>query len=104
MCSYSMLSIDFQIPTVCFAYKVPFYSDTTGVINQQRHTDSCIYTGVVNTYIQITDRSFHCFLMPGFFRLAKGTVFEYAYCETHTVQQPGHQTENNQLLRYFLPI
>lgn len=46
-------------------------------------TDSCIYTGVVNSCIQITDCSFHCFLMPGFSRLAKGTVFEYAYCETH---------------------
>lgn len=48
-------------------------------------TDSCIYTGVVNNYIQITDCSFDWFLMSGFSRLAKGTVFEYAYCETHTV-------------------
>lgn len=40
MCSYthSMLSIDFQIPTACFAYKVPFYSDTVEVIKQWRQT------------------------------------------------------------------
>jgi len=96
-----MWSIDFPVPMVCFAYEVPFYSDTA-VVQSRRCTDSYICRGVVNGYIQFTDCSFHCFLVPGFSRLTIGRVFEYAYWETHSSLHI--KLKKNQFLPYFLPI